>query len=193
MDRQPVKVEVPADKFEGPTLRQKVSRATTMNDLFTDFAFFTPAPFFVYGKLDRDPVQEWVNESDGDPVVSVLSLPQPLFAGLSFNGDMAWNHRIMLVERPRWDSLLSFLSGVMIKDTPRKILYEAFPHAVFAPDRLAQDRGQVGTPVPVTVFGLSGNRRKIVAESGVGPVASVVVRAVLPDSLVVERAKKMFR
>ena len=172
----------------------KISSATALSDLSEEFSLFTHAPFFVFGGLDRDPVQDFLNTVRGNPVLAQIRSEKPIFSGLEYRGDpcstfgvglehVTWNFVLIAVEKPAWDDCLNFLSGVEIRDTPKKIRYRALPHEVMIADGLLLSR-QAVLPVPlpmvkITVFGVEGMGKKITIRPAVSPpvdLARVTIR-----------------
>ncbi len=160
---------VPAEKFraDAPAL---IAGAASLGELAKDFVFFTPGLLFTHADLDRDPVQEFMNEAEGDPVISLMSFDRPVFDGFRFrDGRTDWNHKLIACERGRWPDLLKFLAAVGIMDTRTKTFYQAMPFSVMVPDPVVMKRSAVlPSPIPmveVVVIGLNGNVRKVVVHA----------------------------
>lgn len=100
--------------------------APALADLVGEYALFTPALLFTHARLDRDPVQEWVNTAPGTPVVAVARSDAPVFSGLrTATGDPVWNHTVLACEAGRWPELRRFLAGIVVSDSTRRTLWAA--------------------------------------------------------------------
>lgn len=188
--------EIPADKFEG-TGPEKISGARCLGDLAKDYVFFTPGLLFTHGELDKDPVQEFMNEAEGDPQIAFMEFNRPVWNGFRFkDGQAHWDHNLLAIERGRWEDLRKFLGGVGILDSKTKTFYRVVPFSVMVADPAVIDRAAViPVPVPmieVVVFGLDGNKRRVVVQSsrapGLQPPSVVILK---PDPKTVEFTKKL--
>lgn len=189
--------ETPADKFDGPPLKDQLAHSACLSDLAKDFVFFTPGLLFTHGELDRDPVQEFMNEAEGDPQIALLSFNRPVWDGFQFkDGRRDWNHKLLGIERARWPALLQFLGGVGILDSNAKTFYRALPFSIMIVDPVIADRASVlPAPVPmveVVVFGLDGNKRKVlVNQTGAPGMQLPRVVTFSPDQRTVKFAKAL--
>ena len=196
---------VPAEKFEGAdqletaTTPQKIGGVDNLTELGKHFVFFTTGLLFTHGGLDRDPVQEFMNEAEGEPQIALMSFDRPVFEGFQFkDGRRDWNHKLLAIERSRWDDLHKFLSGVCILDSRNKVFYRVLPFSVMVADPVIMDRAAViQVPLPtveVVVYGLDGNIRKVLVRSPsqLGLQVPTVVTD-RPDPKTVEYANKLFQ
>lgn len=155
--------------FGGVTPQMKISQATTLRDLEEDFVLFTPAMFFTHAMLDRDPLQEFYNEVDGEPALTVMSFDRPIFAGLNLpSGNPGWNHKLFAIEKPYWDKCLAFLGGIGILDRKKNSFARAFPFRMQVVDELAlKNVSGVPTTLPranIVFFGLDGTKGRFLME-----------------------------
>jgi hypothetical protein len=153
--------------------RRALAAATRLSDLEHEFVLFTPAMFFTVCELDKDPVQEFYNEVEGEPVLSVMSFDEAPFEGLVMkHGNPGWNHKILAIEKPYWERCLRFLGTVGILDRKRKTFARAMAHHVRVADVMALKNypslGEVPL-VSVVAFGLDGNLGKYVLEGPKNP------------------------
>lgn len=152
-----------ADLHAGPPpAAPEVGAALT--DVVREYALFTPAILFAVGRLDRDPVQEFVNTTPGSVRIAAITFTgRPIFQGLEVAGDPAWNHRLLACDLAHWDALRQALSSLAIVDHVRQVTYTAFYQTVPLADWPAlQGRAVLPDPipeVPVTVIGLLGARQ----------------------------------
>ena len=197
----------PGEEFGRETLPKEVmatisariepSKAESLTDLSREFAFFTTAPFHVYAGLLAEPLQEFA-AAHSKATVALLPFEKPIFSGFKKNGDVYWNHMLGAVDREHWQRCLQFLSGVVMKDTPKKIFWRSLPHSIEIVDALLlQKSSSLPDPLPmvgVTVFGLDGNLKKVVVQRAINPstdIPKVLVRA--PDRATVLYARNLFR
>jgi hypothetical protein len=190
--------QLPRDMTEARTQEMRISQATSLTDLAPDFAFFTTALFHTHAKLDRDPIQEFVNRSDKKITVGTIYSPTPIFSGLQIGKDSNWNHALFVIARQEWKACFKFLAGTGIQDTPNKIIYRALPHDLAIVDFLQmRDEAILPSPLPmvdVMVFGVDGNRRKVILQPALRPpLDQPYARSLKPDPETVEYGRKLFR
>jgi hypothetical protein len=146
----------------------KISRAATLADLAQDYAIFNHGAFFVHGRLDVDPVGDYVaRQPDPAPLVMPTTFSVPLFRGLSMPGrpigpPFDWERVLVFVERRHWDGLRAHLLRCGWVDRRRRTYARAVMQTIPLIDFLALDRALiVPAPLPtveVAVFGVDGTR-----------------------------------
>jgi hypothetical protein len=176
------------EKVELP--QQKIAGTASLGDLSKDYVFFTPGLIFTHGELPNDPVQEFVNEAKGTPQIAFMNFDKPIFEGFRFkDGRVEWNHKLLAIERPRWEEILQFLGTVGILDREQKLFYGVKPFMVRIADPVIMDRSAVlPSPIPlveVVVFGLDGNKRQVLVEDVPGGLSlpKVVIHRPLPKTI----------
>lgn len=187
----------PADVFEGPPLREKIPGAASLTELAKEYVFFSPGLLYTHGGLDRDPVQEFVNESPDDVQVAVMRFDKPLFNGLRFaDGRIDWNHMLLVAERGQWDALRKALGTVGIIDSKKKIFYRSVTTSVVIADPVIMDKATViPHPIPeveVIVFALDGNTRQVLVAQPQTLLGTPSVVIKNPQKETAEFAKRLF-
>jgi len=161
-------VKSPEDLYSGPDFsRLRLGAAKTLAELTNDFVFFTPALLYTHGKLDRDIVQEFCNEAEGEPIVSVITFDKPIFRGLQQGDnhcpDRYWDHTLMAVPNLWALPLLQSIVAAALLDFDRRVYYRAKFQALTVVDPLFLQLGGVcggRTPkVEIGFFCLAGNKQ----------------------------------
>ena len=108
----------------------------TLTDLSDDWVFFNHGALFAYAGFkdpDEDPLNDWFNAQDPQPVYLKQAFERPLFEGLdhpAYHGPRArqttWNHTICGVEQEFWPEVLRYLAGVVSHNKPRRQLFQTF-------------------------------------------------------------------
>lgn len=155
-----------ADRHEA-----RLSSATSLIDLATDYVFFTHGLLFTHAAWVRDPVVDHIAATKGECDPIHVQLPRPVFKFFDAkdpNGillDDQWNRQVCMVERAKWGRLLNHLAGLAGVNHDTKFLHRVVVHCLPIVDVLALDRTAVlPDPVPVVpcyALEVTGNRRRV--------------------------------
>jgi hypothetical protein len=142
----------------------KISDSATLADLLRDYAAFNHGAFFTHGRLDVDPVADFVTKHpDADVMAMPTTFDQPLFRGLAAPGrqpgpPLAWDRTLFFIERRFWDSLRAHLTTCGWIDRRRRTYGRAVRQVLPIIDFLALARAIVlPAPLPtveIDVFGV---------------------------------------
>jgi hypothetical protein len=107
-----------SDAAKGAPLKQLKS-GITLSALAEDYRFFTYAPLFMYGDLEHNPVQEWINLYNRDQVVFIIQLPVPVIQ-LNSNSEHKLDSVIWAARREEWPKLASHIGTIALVDHNKK-------------------------------------------------------------------------
>src|SRR4051812_4391738 len=110
--------QVYGDAAGGAPLR-KLKTGGTLTDLRQDYTLFTFAPLFMYGGLDFNPINEWVNVYDNSPEVTVFQLETPI---LTMHGVNQWDNTLWAVPNQLWPSLSLHIGALALIDRLKQTL-----------------------------------------------------------------------
>lgn len=157
------------------THQLRVTGAKALSELTGDYAFFNHGCFFTWGGLDVDPVEDFViRHADQDCLVFHMDFPRPIFHGIPKPGRFykpaeIYNHRLFAVPLPYWDALRAELMIVSAVDRARRSFHRSVTQEIDIVDPLSLQSLVIAPPlpptVPVTVFGVDGNKHHIVWQS----------------------------
>lgn len=148
----------------------KISSSATLADLARDYAIFNHGAFFVYGRLDVDPVADYVNKHEEGVLVMPTTFPRRVFHGLSAPGrrvgpPLEWDRILCFVEHRWWGELLSHLECCGWVDRRRKSYGRAVVQRIPVVDQLAVDKALIApSPLPtveVFAFGVDGTNAHV--------------------------------
>jgi hypothetical protein len=149
----------------------KISGSATLGDLARDYAFFSHGAFFVHGKLDSDPVADYVaRHPDPDVLAMPVTLPRRLFGGLSHLGralgpPLDWERTLVLVAHRHWGGLMQHLRCCGWVDRRRRSYGRAVMQVIPVIDVLAVERATIlPAPLPtvaVAMFGVDGTNAHV--------------------------------
>lgn len=95
-----------------------LSQATSLKDLAKELVFYTHGLLFTRGGWQRDPIEDYIAESNGACQPMFIKLPSPVFKWYDYPGGSVagqpanavdWNSTICAVSRDRWPSLYRYL------------------------------------------------------------------------------------
>src|SRR5271165_5039241 len=89
------------DESLGPPLK-RLSNGATLRELQDDYVLFNYAALFLYGGLDHNVVQEWINKNNCEPPVYILQLDEPV---IHLGTEPLWNCVLWAVNKQHWPSL----------------------------------------------------------------------------------------
>jgi hypothetical protein len=138
-----------------------VGKASTLQQLSTDFVFFSPAALYLRELIGGD--QPWVDfcrEFGLDIPFFHHRFNRPLFRHLNArDGDPAWNHVLWAVPKYAWQAFKVYVGSLtFIKDNLKHIDVVIVQELSIA-DPLARDLGVLNDHLPnmpVYFFGLTG-------------------------------------
>lgn len=137
------------------------SNVETLSNCAESVAYFTPAIFRLFLRLNRDPIQQFYDEQNKDIDLRLLAFDKPVFDGLvSDVGETGWNHVLYTCPRDTWPALFSYLGSLAICDRGAGLLARIHPRRVKIVDP-AVDADKISTNWPcvtVTVFCLNTNK-----------------------------------
>jgi hypothetical protein len=144
----------------------KISSAAVLQDLARDYAIFTHGAFFVYGRLDVDPVADYIlKHADPDVMAMPVTFTQRLFHGLAAPGKPVgppchWEYTLFFIEHRYWADLRQQLCCCGWVDRRRKFYGRAVMQTIPIIDFLVLEKALiVPAPLPtveITVFGVDG-------------------------------------
>jgi len=147
------------DSGEGRLPEKAVSGRASLADLCAEYALFTSALVELFGRFQRDLVQEHINLTSPPPEVFWLELPRPLFAALERGQDPSLNFTLNGCALAAWPALRRHVASAALLERDRKSVYSVFYHLLRVPDVLALERMSVLPPVvpevEITVFGVA--------------------------------------
>lgn len=140
-----------------------VGRANVLQQLSTDFVFFSPAALYLQGLIGGD--QPWVDfcrEFGFDIPFFHYKFHTPIFRHLTArDGDEAWNHVLWAVPRYAWEAFKIYVGSLtFIKDDLREI-HVIIVQEIMALDPLARDYNILTEQLPrlpVYFFGMTGTK-----------------------------------
>ncbi len=147
-----------------PIVANREFAKATLRELANEHNFFSIGCVFTHGGMSEamSPVQDFVTQHR-DPSCAVFSLDLPWtpFSGVARGpSEEVWDRRLFVSPRKFWHELLTFLSGIVLTDTPRGRVIFTRPQLLMLPDRLHHSlypRKDGKCPVvPVTAFGVTG-------------------------------------
>lgn len=177
----------PPDVFDAPPPARLGVGLAGLADRAADFVVFTHAALFTHAGLPpfQDPVQEYVNLAPDGVSVAVADLAAPVWGGLyGPPGLEVWARRLLAVRRDQWPGLARHLAGVVVTDTPRRVLYRTVWFQVTLP---GPDAARLP---PVEVLGLDGNTRQVLVHRPAGRPPTFVTRP--PARQTVLYARRLF-
>lgn len=138
-----------------------VGRVNVLQQLSSDFVFFSPAPLYLQGLIGGD--QPWVDfcrEFGFDIPFFHHKFNRPVFRHLiARDGDTAWNHVLWAVPRFAWDAFKVYVGSLtFIKDNLQE-LHVVVVQEIAASDPLARDNSVLTSDLPrmpIYFFGLTG-------------------------------------
>lgn len=138
-----------------------VGKANVLQQLSTDFVFFSPAALYLQGFIGGD--QPWVDfcrEFQFDIPFFHYKFNRPIFRYLDArDGDKDWNHVLWAVPRFAWNAFKIYVGSLtFIKDSLQD-LHVVIVQEVLTADPLARDYDILNDTlplIPIYFFGLTG-------------------------------------
>lgn len=182
-------------KFLGPPvdaqgrLRKRklpLDRAESLWAMREDYAFFTPAPAFLYGLLGDSHLIDFINEMEEDVPFFVHKFNKPVFSGLHTpQGDADWNHVVFAVPLPFWDAYSGFMASVVMSIREEQTVLRWGLQELTVLDPLCVDKTVICDAdmkrIEIGAFCPYGNRYKGYFEPGEHPDAPPQFKLHKPD------------
>ncbi len=111
--------QVHGDTAGGKPL-EKLKTGASLRSLQDEYVLFTYAPLFLFGGLDMNPVQEWINLYDHQQVVFILPLEQPIFQ-FRRTESSRFESVLWAVQKEFWSSLAMHIGSIGIVDRTKKV------------------------------------------------------------------------
>lgn len=111
----------PGDEDEGPPLR-RLRAGDSLGALTDDYVLFSYAPLFMYGGMEHNPVQEWLNTRLPGEVIFFLPLPKPAFIMRLDLQSSIWDRLLWAVEKEFWPELSLHLGSMAFINKKTQIL-----------------------------------------------------------------------
>lgn len=176
----------------------------TLTDLGQELRFFTTALLVTHGGFDRDVLFTYnalKPHADPDMRPIAADLEQPIFQNLGLarlgNGPVVnWDHRLYMLHQSRFEELSRFLCAITIKHTARQELLRITAHVLMVVDVTKLSGIVTGElpMIPVTVFGLSTNRRFVhMVPADNPPITRARPRTLPPRQEMIQEARFFFR
>lgn len=153
-----------------------------------EFTFFTPAILYLYGRFVDAPLFDCMFELGRDIKLYYHKFDWALFDGLvaRSNGNSDWNHALWAVRPDDWDELANFVCSLAWSLRDEKMVFNFGQQDLTIVDPLALERAgyyHPGLPLlPLTAFGLSGNRFRAGLEVPLDPLLARPRLTVLPPT-----------
>jgi len=148
------------DEDAGPPL-QMLKEGKTLRDLADDYTFFTYAPLFLYGGLEHNPIQEWLNMRGLGEVVHFVFLPRDVVnLALTATSVQPWNRLLWAVENKHWNDLAHHIGGIGLLDGGRKRFTRVICQQIPIADCGLGNAGRISSdayPVEIYVFTVDSN------------------------------------
>jgi hypothetical protein len=149
----------------------RITRAMTLADLAREYAIFNHGTFFTHGRLDVDPVADFVvKHPDADCMAMPATMPAPVFRGIATPGRQPglvcdWDRTLVFVPLPYWPALSEHLRLCGWVDRRRKFYARAVPQRIAIVDVLALAHMRVlpihVPTVEVVAYGVDGTHTHV--------------------------------
>jgi hypothetical protein len=137
------------DEAAGPPLK-RIKGGASLADLQTDYALFTYAPLFLFGGLEHNPVQEWLNIHKHGQVVYIFKLDLPV---IHIGKGPEWDRTLWAVEKEYWPSLSLHIGSIALIDRRQKRLVRTICQDLPILDVAARTPSKC----TITTFGVDSN------------------------------------
>jgi hypothetical protein len=174
---------------------KKLKAGMSLADLQKHYALFTYAPLFLYGGLEHNPIQEWLNLFKHGEVVAIMQLPAPVVQ-LSPPGDHKLDSVLWAVQLPYWSKLAMHIGSIGLMDRGRKRFTRVVCQEVPIADVAALDNIVLANTFPtvtIVTFGVDSTAGCIVFE----PAGNLIVerptlRAMPPREATLKLGRAIF-
>jgi hypothetical protein len=173
--------EISTDPMRMAQLR--IGQAKSLQELSTDYAFFTPGLLYVYMPESKraDPLQDFVHvykNSEAKPFT--MTFDRPVFQGLAAQGSKFWNHALCAIAKPYFLTFTDWARSLTFYDQRNKLFVRIRPMLITILDPLFLANKLVDNRVPsidVGVLALDTNMGNVYiddAQCKTGGLAKVV-------------------
>lgn len=176
----------------------KVGAAKGLTELLGEYAFFTPAPLYLYGRFVDAPLIDFAHATP-DARFYYKKFRRPIFRGLEApsNGNPDWNFVLWAVRVQHWDAFADFLVSITLTYEDHRDVAGVGQQTLDVLDPLATDLATVYSSaiplVPVHAFGINGSRFRVGLKAGRSPLMDPpAVRAYGPDDAMRVFAKALY-
>jgi hypothetical protein len=149
------------DQAAGPPFK-RMKGGASLRELQRDYAFFSYAPLVIYGGLDFNPVQEWINLNNHPQLVYVMQLDMPIF---DMKGNPKLDRALWAVELEHWNDLCFHIGSLAIIDRKKQSMVRVVCQEIPILDVGALEKMRIiedALPtVTVTTFSVDSNRECI--------------------------------
>lgn len=136
------------DSAAGPLL-PALRKGGTLAELQADYVLFNYAPLFVFGGLQHNPVQEWINTHNHQQIVFIFQMNKPI---LHIGAEAIWDQTLWAVEKRYWPSLAMHIGSIALLDRGQKKLTRAICQTIPVTDVAAVDRNPGLTILPTVLI-----------------------------------------
>jgi hypothetical protein len=181
-----------SDEASGPLL-DRIKSGANLTALTADYEFFTYAPLFIYGGLEHNPIQEWINLHNHKQVVYILPLPAPV---VKMSAGAQWDQTLWLVEKEHWMDLAMHIGSMAFIDRNKKAFARPICQQLPIIDVIAMQHTDWPTTIHITTFGVDGNFACIAfhVDKGKNPVLNLPrLKRYTPLPETVKFSNAMFR
>jgi len=150
----------------------RVGNAESLQAMTAEYAFFTPAPLYIFGIVTDHPLLMFLQEYRQNVPFYFKKFTAPLFRGLEVDGDEDWNHALWAIRCEHWPVFVDFYCSIKVSNRQRKRLFGIGWQSLVVVDPVALERGRLLTSVPtlrVGAFGVDGNEVRIAFEPSLDP------------------------
>lgn len=150
------------NSFRVPKNRIEFRRAGKLSDV-PGYVWYTPAILYIWGRYSDVNLSDIVRNLDAK--FFWYRFDRPVFAGLTANGDAAWNHILWAAREDQWLAIVDAILETVQFDIPNKLLFQYAMQSVSIVDPLCVDRQAtvtMATPViQIKTFAVLSNTRQI--------------------------------
>ena len=141
------------DEAAGPPL-QKLKTGFTLHDLQQDYSIFNYSALFLYGGLEHNPIQEWINKNNTSQVVFILSLDK---AVLHFGSNPIWDRTLWLIEKDYAFSMFVHLASMATINRITKNVCRTLWQKVPIVDVIAKADNAIPPRIIIDIFTVDSN------------------------------------
>lgn len=176
----------------------RLGRANSLLELAEEYAFFTPAVLYLYGRFRDAPLADFLHMFP-DAKLYYRKFDRPIFRGLEApsNKNPDWNFVLWAVHTSYWRPLCDFLVSLTFTYEDESALAGVGEQQLSVIDPLAADLSVLYRndlpQLTVTAFGLNGSRFRAAFEAGTGSIVSPPrLRFYGPDPRMVRFAQAIY-
>lgn len=179
--------------FRVPKYRIQFANAAMLSDI-PGYVWYTPALLYLWGRFTEINLADIVARTQLR--IYWFRFDQPIFSGLSHNGDMTFDHLLWAAECEQWPKLVDAILETVQFDLHAKRVYHYATQEVQVVDPLAQDAKRITLAempqIAVNVFAVLTNEMQIAINNASQPFMRPAVARFRPDALHIEEARRLF-